>query len=120
MTRSNALLAATLASAGLLTMAAAPPAGFSITTPAPSFSVTPDPLGKTTAPLGYAPAPLPNRDAVTPTSPRSSSDASLTPGVFTRSDQYRGQGLSPSSSVQSDQNRRVRPGGGLNLNMPLQ
>jgi hypothetical protein len=44
----------------------------------------------------------------------------LAPGVFTRRDQYQGQALSPSSSVQSEQERRAKPGAGFNLTMPLQ
>lgn len=110
-----------VAVAGLLAMAAAPQGGgFSITTPAPTFAVPPQQLGKSAAPSGFAPAPLPNRDAATPAGPTGSSSASLSPSVFTRGDQYHGEGLSASSSVQSDQERRAKPGAGFNLKMPLQ
>ncbi len=111
---------AIVAVAGLLAMAAAPQGGFSMATPGPTFTVRPEQLGKSTPPSGFAPAPLPNRDAATPTGPAGSSNASLSPSVFTRSDQYHGEGLAASSSVQSDQERRAKPGAGFNLKMPLQ
>lgn len=106
----------------LLTTAAAPQSGgFSITTPGPVFNVAPERLGKSQPNAGYAPAPLPNRDAFGPAQIKPNSrNAELSPGFFTRADQYHGEGLSASNSVQSEQERRAKPGAGFNLTMPLQ
>ncbi len=104
----------------LLAMGAAPPSGFITATPMPDFPTTrrsPPPAAAT--PPGYTYAPTPDQDAFAPQS-KASSDTSVAPGLFTRSDQYRGQGLSSSSSAQIEQERRVKPGAGIKLSMPLQ
>ena len=102
-------------------IAAAPVSrGFSIDAPRPTYIVPRVRLGEAAPPSRFAPAPLPNRDAARPTGPRASRAASLAPGMFTRSDQYHGEGLSVASSAQSDQEKRVKPGAGFNLRMPLQ
>ena len=67
----------------------------------------------------YAPAPTPNRDVDAPAGPRASNDPRLTPMLFNRRDQYRGEALDPKSSSQIEQERRVIPGAGFNLRMPL-
>lgn len=75
------------------------------------------------APAGpvFTPAPVPNRDARAPISPRARRpDAEFSPGLFNRSDQFRGDGYSTGSTAQSEQEKRVRPGAGFNLRMPLQ
>ena len=68
----------------------------------------------------YEPAPLPNRDVDAPIGPRASTATSVAPSLFTRPDQYRGEGYSRGSSAQTEQERRLRPGAGFNLRMPLQ
>lgn len=75
------------------------------------------------APAGpvFTPAPVPNRDAAAPTGPKvRRPDTELSPSLFNRSDQYRGDGYINGSTAQSEQEKRVRPGAGFNLRMPLQ
>ena len=100
-------------------MAAAPRGSIVPGTPMPSFAPPPARPDPTAAPPGYVTAPTPNQDAFGPTT-RQSSETSVAPGLFTRRDQYRGEGLSPSSSTQADQDRRAKPGAGIKFNMPLQ
>jgi len=72
----------------------------------------------TTSPPAFTPAPTPNRD-IGLAIPRASNAPSVSPSLFTRSDQYRGEGFSPNSTAQIDQERRVKPGAGLSLHVPL-
>ena len=112
---------ALLAGTALLAMAAAPVSrGFNTTvlTP-PIVTVRPQVLPKTTTPPGFAPAPLPDQDLFAPIT-RQSGDPSVSPGLFTRKNQYHGEGLPAASSVQAEQDRHATPGAELNLSMPLQ
>lgn len=68
----------------------------------------------------YDLAPTPNRDLDAPAGPRASTAPELAPGLFTRGPQYRGEGYSAGSTAQSEQERRLRPGAGFKLRMPLQ
>ena len=112
----------TLLSAMTWLVAAAAPSSFN-TAPLvpPVVSVSPQILAAPprSNPPGFEPAPLPNRDAAAPVT-RASRDASISPGLFTRSNQYRGEGLAPANSAQIEQERRALPGGGINLSMPLE
>ena len=64
---------------------------------------------------------MPNRDAGLPSGPRvRRPDAELSPTLLNRSEQYRGDGFSNGSTAQAEQERRIRPGAGFNLKMPLQ
>jgi hypothetical protein len=72
------------------------------------------------APREFQPAPLPNRDYEAPAGPRASNSAQVTPGLFTRRELYRGEGFSRGSTSEADTERRVKPGAGFNLRMPLQ
>jgi hypothetical protein len=67
----------------------------------------------------FEPAPLPNRDLEAPSGPPASNAPTLSPSLFNRSDQYRGDGYSRGSTAQTEQERRVRPGAGFNLRMPF-
>ncbi len=103
-------------------MAAAPPRQqMSLTLPADqgaSLNDLPLSLG---APAGkpiYEPAPLPNRDLRSPAR-RASSEPNLSPTLFSTKTQYRGDGFSPGSTAQADQERRAKPGAGFSLHMPL-
>ncbi len=111
-----------LALAGLAVMAAALPNSFTIT-PLPEFNAPAHrPAAKPALPKsspGFTAAPTPDPEASVPAT-EASKDASVSPSLFTRHDQYRGEGISPSSSAQAEQNRRATPGAGLNLTMPLQ
>ena len=66
----------------------------------------------------YEPAPLPNRDLNGPRA-RASNEPSLSPTLFTTKTQYRGDGFSPGSTAQSEQERRAKPGAGFSLHMPF-
>lgn len=79
------------------------------------------PRGGPSPPLpNYDPAPTPNREIDAPQGPRAGNSTELAPGLFTRGQQYRGDGYSPGSSAQAEQERRARPGAGFKLRMPLQ
>ena len=67
----------------------------------------------------FEPAPLPNRDLNAPATARASNEPSLAPTLFTARTQYRGDGFSPGSTAQSEQERNVKPGAGFSLHMPL-
>ncbi len=110
--------ACTVAAALALAVAAAPSSGVNTLT-APSFLVAPTQRIAPTAP-SFTPAPVPNQDAAGPSGPRAGRDAELAPSFFTRSNQYRGEGYSANSSSQIQQDRRVQPGAGVNLRVPLQ
>ena len=106
--------------AGLLLIAAGPVTSFDTATPMPDFRPPPRPAARVTVPSGYSQAPTPNQDAAVPSRGKASRSASVAPGLFTRADQYRGEGLSAASSSQAEQERRVKPGAGIKLSMPLQ
>ena len=108
-----------LAAAALLAMGAGPVNSFITATPMPDFKPTPPRAAPPAAPPGYTTAPTPDQDSFAPRT-KASQDASLAPGLFTRRDQYRGEGLSPASSAQAEQDRRAKPGAGLKLSMPLE
>ena len=67
----------------------------------------------------FQPAPLPNRNVYTPQGPRASNEPSLAPTLFTTRTQFRGDGFSPGSTAQSDQEKKLKPGAGFSLHMPL-
>ena len=98
--------------------AAAPQRGLSLDVPdqGPLRAVPPRPPAPKSS--KYEPAPLPNRDVELGT-PRATLDSSLSPTLFNRRDSYRGDGYLPGSTAQSETERRVRPGAGFNLKMPL-
>lgn len=101
----------------LLAGAAAPQSGFSTApTIPPIVSVHPH---ASNTPPGFAPAPLPNREASAPQA-RASHDATVSPSLITRRNQYRGEGIDSASSAQAEQDHRAKPGGGFNLSVPLQ
>ena len=71
-----------------------------------------------TAPERFEPAPLPNRDLSGPAPPRATKDPTISPKLFHRGDQYRGESIDPRSSAQSAEERRLLPGAGFNLRIP--
>ncbi|GAC1344482.1 MAG: hypothetical protein NVSMB18_22160 [Acetobacteraceae bacterium] len=105
----------------LLLAASPPPRSFSLVVPEDtSLLPAPAPPPRRIVPASpYQPAPLPNRDLNAPLGPRASNAPSVAPKLFTRSDQYRGDGYAPGSTAQIEQERRVKPGAGFNLRMPL-
>jgi hypothetical protein len=106
-------------------MAASPPRQLSLAVPSdgglsspaspPSFSVG-SPPGKP----AYEPAPLPNRDLSAPQQASAPAETHLAPTLFTQREQFRGDGYSPGSTAQSEQEHRLRPGAGISLHMPLE
>lgn len=88
----------------------------------PLLPVPPAPPSASPPPPGpnYDVAPTPNRELAAPLGPRASTAPELEPGIFTRGNQYRGEGYSAGSSAQSEQERRARPGAGFKLRLPLQ
>jgi hypothetical protein len=112
-----ALRAALLVMAIIL--AAASPAGFNLQVPAAgsNLPVPPEPPAKV-PPGKFQPAPTPNRD-VELSKPKASNDTTITPSLFTRPEEYHGDGFSKGSTVQSDQDRRLKPAPGFSLHMPL-
>lgn len=68
----------------------------------------------------YDIAPTPNRDLDAPSGPRASTAPQLAPSLFTRGQQYRGEGFSAGSTAQAEQERRAQPGAGFKLRLPLQ
>ena len=101
-------------------LAASPPQrGLVLETPANPLTRNQPRAAPPGPPTAYEPAPLPNRDIDGGTLPRAGTSPSLSPSLFTRSDTYRGEGFSKGSTANSEQDRRVRPGVGFNLKMPL-
>ena len=100
-------------------LAASPPRQLTLVMPTDTLfgAVTPTPPARTTGP-NYIPAPLPNRDVTLPV-PRASNAPHVSPSLFTRSDQYRGEAFFPGSTAQSEQEKRAKPAAGLSLHMPL-
>jgi len=104
-------------------LAAAPgPRQFSLAVPAdpsPLVAGSPSPLSLAPKPgPNFEPAPTPNRDVSLPAA-RASNKPSFGPSLFTTRDQYRGDGFSPGSTAQSEQEKRVKPGAGFSLRMPF-
>lgn len=89
--------------------------------PPPLLPLPQAPQARVRPPSGpvFEPAPTPDRDALGPLTPRATNDPQLSPTLFTRRNQYRGDGFSPGSTAQEEQERNVRPGAGFNLRMPL-
>jgi hypothetical protein len=94
--------------------------GFNLTVPAPGSSLPVPPAPPMNVPSSrYQPAPTPNRDVELSPPPKPGTAASVAPSLFTRQDQYRGEGFNKGSSAQSEQDKRAKPGAGLSLHLPL-
>ena len=102
-----------------LPLMAAAPRGQAFTLTVPSDPGLPFPAPQSKTAPNYAPAPLPNRDVSTPAPGRASTEPTLAPTLFTSRTQFRGDGFSPGSTAQSDQERRTKPGAGFSLHMPI-
>ena len=91
-----------------LTLAVPADGGFSLNAPAaPGTSPS------------FQPAPLPNRNLSTPQNARATNEPTLAPTLFTTRTQFRGDGFSPGSTAQSEQEKNLKPGAGFSLHMPL-
>jgi len=71
-------------------------------------------------PGAFQPAPTPNRDFEAPVGPRAGNAPQVGPGIFTRKELYRGEGFARGSTSETEVEKRVRPGAGFSLRMPLQ
>ncbi len=105
-------------------MAASPPRQLSLGVPSDNFTLPAQSpsfsLGSASRKARFEPAPLPNRDLSAPRQAIRPAEPSLAPTLFTQSEQFRGDGFSRGSTAQSEQERRLRPGAGFALHMPLQ
>ncbi len=110
--------------AAAASLAAAPPgSGSFLITPGQQLFLTQPShrAAASTAPASnFAPAPTPNRDTEAPLGPPPSMNATVTPSLFTRKEQYRGDGFSPYSTAQDAEERHLQPGAGFNVKMPIQ
>ena len=66
------------------------------------------------------PAPVPNNAVNGPVALQVPRGPELTPTIMGPKYTYQGEGFLRGSTVQSEQNRKVRPAAGLNLTVPLQ
>jgi hypothetical protein len=73
-------------------------------------------LGQAQESPRFVPAPMPNPDVRAPRSPETG-DTTVAPRLFMPPDRFAGDGYTPGSTVQSEQERRLRPGAGVNLRM---
>ncbi len=110
--------------ATVVSLAAAPsgPRSFMITPGQQLFVIQPThaTIGTVRPGSHFTPAPTPNREAEAPLPPRASMDATVNPTLFTRKEQYRGDGFSPNSTAQDAEERHYTPGAGFNVKMPIQ
>jgi len=107
----------------LLAAGPAPRQQFSLavpTDPSPLLPLSASPLSLTPRQPGptFEPAPTPDRDVRLPTT-RASDKPSFGPSLFTTPNQYRGDGFSPGSTAQAEQEKRTKPGAGFSLHMPF-
>jgi hypothetical protein len=101
---------------------AAAPSGSFVITPGQQLLITqPSHAAVAAVPNSvFTAAPTPNRDAQAPLGPRASNAATVAPSLFTRKEQYRGDGFSPNSTAQDSEERHYMPGAGLSVSMPIQ
>lgn len=104
----------------LLTTAASPPSTtFIIATVPAGRTAALRPQPQTGPAIGFTAAPMPNTDANAPIL-QHSTEASLTPSIFSPQSTYRGEGYVPGSTAQGDQQKKFKPTPGINLSVPLQ
>lgn len=68
----------------------------------------------------YTPAPVPNPDLGWHAPSVSPAHTELTPGFYHPQQGYRGDGFTPGSTIQGEEQRRYRPLPSLQLSMPLE
>lgn len=99
-------------------IAAAPPRRLTMTVPSNSFGSQTAPQASAT-PSRYQPAPLPNRNFDGPASAGGPASPSLSPTMFTRSEQFRGDGYVSHSTAQVSEEHNFKPSVGFKLQVPL-
>lgn len=105
----------------LAILAAALAAGVAASPPPKSYIIATAPFAPQAGPgaSGFSAAPLPNADITAPSS-RQSAAASLRPSLFQPRNVYHGDGYVHGSTVQTEQEKRLRPAPGVNFSVPLQ
>jgi hypothetical protein len=68
----------------------------------------------------YTPAPVPDSEYEVPSATGGQSGPSLRPGFFQQRKSYQGEGYTPGSTIQGEEQRRYKPLPSLNLSVPLQ
>ncbi len=102
--------------ASVLAASPAPSASYIIAT-APSRPLT----DSSTPVVGFTAAPMPNADLNAPLRiDPNARQASLKPSLFAPRNAYHGDGYVPGSTVQTEQEKRLKPTPGVNLSVPLQ
>ena len=113
--RRRALLAAVF---GVATMAASPRRSSPvILSPDENFPLPPVPPAK---PPAFQAAPVPDLDLSAPAQAQRNSGPELSPDLFNQRPYNGGQGYTPGSTIERQQQQRQAPVPGFNLKMPLQ
>lgn len=121
----SVMFRALLLTIGAVATVAAAPSKYSLLT-TPSFqedTVSLEQAGQAAASAGndFTPAPLPNSDASAPILRTLGPEtAQFTPGLFQRETTFRGNGYTPGSTVDGNEQRRFNPSPGINMKVPLQ
>ena len=104
----------------LLTTAASPPSAAYLISTHPDVPAPTGPQPKRLSAMSYSAAPMPNSDISAPIPRAEPGQASLAPSLFAPRNGYHGEGYVPGSTVQTQQEKRLRPAPGINLSVPLQ
>lgn len=96
-------------------MAASPPRRLTLTMPE-GLGNAPTELPRIAS--RYQPAPLPDQSMRGPVA-ATSSGPSLAPTLFTTREQFRGDGFTPQSTAQAEQERNLKPSVGFKLHLPI-
>ncbi|HTW27922.1 MAG TPA: hypothetical protein VME92_12400 [Acetobacteraceae bacterium] len=113
------------AAPALLLLAAAGPSGrYDATTldygyGAGTAQTAPQREAANAAPGQFEPAPVPDSDIAAPTAPQASDQPQFSPSLFNTKTQFRGDGFSPGSTAQSDEEKNYKPVPGFTMKVPL-
>lgn len=86
-------------------LAAATPVAFNTSQPPPAV---------------FTPAPVPDPDAQAPLNPAGKATAQVSPMLYNNPTQFMGMAYLPHSTVQDQQEQRLKPAPGISLSVPLQ
>jgi hypothetical protein len=102
---------------GLAAMGASPRRSAPILSPDENFPLPPVPPAK---PPAFQAAPVPDLDLSAPAQAERNSGPEFSPNLFNQRAYNGGQGYTPGSSIERQQQQRQLPVPGFNLKMPLQ
>ena len=113
-----------LARAALLLAIALPATGTAAAPPMQVWQQLPvPPVPPSVVPLPpaglYAPAPVPNQDLRAPPPRPGPGGVKVSPKLYMPADRFGGDGYMPGTTIQSEQEKRLRPGAGFNFSIPL-